>query len=151
MKKLAAIVVALLMCVSGTAVSAEGFSAKSNGAAIFDFEDHAFFTVKMQQNENIYLSLDTEYQKEAAQQLREKTGKEASAFYYFDTDEHSFLRTGKLFLQAQEGQTLYQLEDGEIIELDAEFEQGYIIGKDGKKISGFVLNTKLPGNYIVAE
>ena len=81
MKKWIAAAVAVLMCAAGTVVSADSFSANGQAAAVFDFEDNAFFTVPMQKGETIYLALDTSYRSEEAEQLLEQTGKEADAFY----------------------------------------------------------------------
>lgn len=147
MKKFAAAAAAMMLCLCSTAVSAAG------ARAVFDFGDDAFFAVKMQENESVYLELDTSYDKQAAEELFEQTGKEADRFYSFDTGEEGFLRTGELFLQAEEGQTLYQIErDGSITETDAEYvSDGLYVGKDGKRMNGFVLQTKELGRYVVAE
>ena len=106
----------------------------------------------MQENESVYLELDTTYDKQLSQSLFEQTGMEADRFYRFDTGEQEFLRTGELFLQAEEGQTLYQIEDGSFSQLEAEYVQdGMYVGKDGKKMSGFVVQTKELGEYVIAE
>lgn len=56
-------------------------------------------------------------------------------------------------MQAEEGQTLYQIEeDGSFSQLEAEYVQdGMYVGKDGKKMSGFVVQTKELGEYVIAE
>lgn len=152
MKKWIAAAVAVLMCAAGTVVSADSFSANGQAAAVFDFEDNAFFTVPMQKGETIYLALDTSYRSEEAEQLLEQTGKEADAFYCFDTNGESFARSGLLFLQAQPEQTVYErTEDGLYEEIQSEYRQGYTIGKDGEKIGGFVIKTKQPGDYLIAD
>ena len=92
-KWIAAAALALCMAATGVSVSASGAS------AVFDFGDNAFFTVRMQENESVYLSLDTEYDRQLAQTVWEETGLEADRFYQFDTGEGGFLRTGEAFLQ----------------------------------------------------
>lgn len=152
MKKLAAAALAAMMCMASTAVSAAGVRAEQKGNAVFDFGDSAFFSVRMYEGESIYLELDTDYQQELAEQLSEQTGQEADRFYRFDTGEQSFARTGELFLAAQEDQTVYQIEeDGTITQPEAEYAQGLFVGKDGQRISGYVIRTKTLGNYVVAE
>lgn len=152
MKKLAAAALAAMMCMASTAVSAAGVRAEQKGNAVFDFGDSAFFSVRMYEGESIYLELDTDYQQELAEQLSEQTGQEADRFYRFNTGEQSFARTGELFLAAQEDQTVYQIEeDGTITQPEAEYAQGLFVGKDGQRISGYVIRTKTLGNYVVAE
>ena len=64
----------------------------------------------------------------------EETGLEADRFYQFDTGEEGFLRTGELFLQADEDQQVYEIaEDGSIDEVEAKYAHGYTIGKDGER------------------
>lgn len=143
-KWIAAAALALCMAATGVSVSASGAS------AVFDFGDNAFFTVRMQENESVYLSLDTEYDRQLAQTVWEETGLEADRFYQFDTGEEGFLRTGELFLQADENQQVYEIaEDGSIDEVEAQYAHGYTIGKDGERISGYVIRTRNLGRYVV--
>ena len=132
MKRLIAAAAAMMICLCSVPVSA------SSAKAVFDFGDDAFFAVKMQENESVYLELDTTYDKQLSQSLFEQTGMEADRFYRFDTEE---------------GQTLYQIEeDGSFSQLEAEYVQdGMYVGKDGKKMSGFVVQTKELGEYVIAE
>lgn len=146
MKRLAAAAMALMMGMASMSVSA------ASAKAVFDFGDNAFFRVPMQQGESVYLALDTQYNKETAQQVLDETGREADRFYSFDMGDTQFYRTGELFLEGEETQSVYALlEDGTLEELDAEYTQGYVIGKDGKRMNGFVLRTKTLGNYIIVE
>ncbi len=147
MKRLIAAAAAMMICLCSAPVSA------SSAKAVFDFGDDSFFAVKMQENESVYLELDTTYDKQLSQSLFEQTGMEADRFYRFDTGEQEFLRTGELFLQAEEGQTLYQIEeDGSFSQMEAGYVQdGMYVGKDGKKMSGFVVQTKELGEYVIAE
>ena len=101
----------------------------------------------------VYLLEDDESIRRFVIYALRQTGMEADRFYRFDTGEQEFLRTGELFLQAEEGQTLYQIEeDGSFSQLEAEYVQdGMYVGKDGKKMSGFVVQTKELGEYVIAE
>ena len=59
-------------------------------------------------------------------------------------------RAGELFLQADEDQQVYEIaEDGSIDEVEAQYAHGYTIGKDGEKISGYVIRTRDLGRYVV--
>lgn len=60
------------------------------------------------------------------------------------------MRTGELFLQADEDQQVYEIaEDGSIDEVEAQYADGYTIGKDGEKINGYVIRTHDLGRYVV--
>lgn len=127
-------------------------AAAAPAAAVFDFGDSAFLTLPMQQEESLYLALDTDYDRQLAQLLYEQTGREADRFYRFDTGEQEFWRTGELFLQAREDQQLYEIdEDGQPVLLEAEYATGYTIGGSGSRMSGYLLYTKKPDSYIVAD
>lgn len=100
--------------------------------AVFDFQDKAFWLFQ-QQEESIYLSLNTDYDRQLAQLVYEQTGQEADCFYRFDTADQEFLRTATLFLQADEDQQLYELdENGQLVLVEADYTTGYTIGKDGE-------------------
>ena len=127
-------------------------AAAAPAAAVFDFGDSAFLTLPMQQEESLYLALDTDYDRQLAQLLYEQTGREADRFYRFDTGEQELLRTATLFLQADEDQQLYELdEDGQLVLAEADYTTGYTIGKDGNRLNGYLLHTKQPGCYILAD
>lgn len=143
---IAATAAALMVCTAGVSAAA----APAN--AVFDFGDKAFLTLPMQQEESIYLALNTDYDRQLAQLVYEQTGREADCFYHFDTAEQEFLRTATLFLQAREDQQLYELdEDGQLVLVEADYTTGYTIGKDGNRLNGYLLHTKQPGCYILAD
>ena len=82
----------------------------------------------------------------------EQTGREADCFYRFDTAEQELLRTATLFLQADEDQQLYELdEDGQLVLVEADYTTGYTIGKDGERLNGYLLHTKHLGCYVVTD
>lgn len=143
---IAATAAALMLCTASVTATA------APASAVFDFGDSAFLTLPMQQEESIYLALDTDYDRQLAQLVYEQTRREADRFYRFDTAEQKFLRTGELFLQAREDQQLYEIdEDGQLILTEAEYTTGYTIGGDGSRMSGYLLRTKQPGSYVVVD
>lgn len=143
---IAATAAALMVCTASVAATA----APAN--AVFDFQDKAFLTLPMQQEESIYLSLNTDYDRQLAQLVYEQTGQEADCFYRFDTADQEFLRTATLFLQADEDQQLYELdENGQLVLVEADYTTGYTISKDGNRLNGYLLHTKQPGCYILAD
>lgn len=104
MKRLIAAAAAMMICLCSAPVSA------SSAKAVFDFGDDAFFAVKMQENESVYLELDTTYDKQLSQSLFEQTGMEADRFYRFDTGEQEFLRTGELFCRQRKDRPCIRLK-----------------------------------------
>ncbi len=140
---IAATAAALMVCTASVAATA----APAN--AVFDFQDKAFLTLPMQQEESIYLSLNTDYDRQLAQLVYEQTGQEADCF---DTADQEFLRTATLFLQADEDQQLYELdENGQLVLVEADYTTGYTIGKDGERLNGYLLHTKHLGCYVVTD
>ena len=104
---IAATAAALMVCTASIAATA------ASANAVFDFQDKVFLTLPMQQEESIYLSLNTDYDRQLAQLVYEQTGQEADCFYRFDTAEQELLRTATLFLQADEDQQLYELDEND--------------------------------------
>ena len=147
MKRLIAAAAAMMICLCSAPVSA------SSAKAVFDFGDDAFFAVKMQENESVYLELDTTYDKQLSQSLFEQTGMEADRFYRFDTGEQEFCAQANCFCRQRKDRPCIRIEeDGSFSQLEAEYVQdGMYVGKDGKKMSGFVVQTKELGEYVIAE
>ena len=143
---IAATAAALMVCTASVAATA------ASANAVFDFQDKVFLTLPMQQEESIYLSLNTDYDRQLAQLVYEQTGQEADCFYRFDTAEQELLRTATLFLQADEDQQLYELdEDGQLVLVEPDYTTGYTIGKDGERLNGYLLHTKHLGCYVVTD
>lgn len=151
MKKwIAAAAAACLVCLAATSVSVAG-TTYGQGTAVFDFGDHAFFTVKMYQGQSVYLSLDEQYDAQLAQEFYEQVGVEADQMLRFDMDGQQFARTGALFVKADEDQHVYELtEDGDFAQLEAEYVESYVVGKDGQRLSGYVISTNHLGDYVIA-
>ena len=119
-----------------------------NGTAVFDFADKAFFTVKMYSGESMYLDLSTAYDKAIAGEM----DAEADSFYKFDNDNANFSRTGELIIVTDDSSLVpYEIdEDGNFVEVDAQYVEDYAIAHTNKKVDGFVFNTKTLGNYVLS-
>ena len=98
---IAATAAALMVCTASVAATAASVN------AVFDFQDKVFLTLPMQQEESIYLSLNTDYDRQLAQLVYEQTGREADCFYRFNTAEQELLRTARLVLQQDKNEQLY--------------------------------------------
>ena len=119
-----------------------------NGTAVFDFADKAFFTVKMYSGESMYLDLSTAYDKAVAGEM----DAEADSFYKFDNDNANFSRTGELIIVSDDSSLVpYEIdEDGNFVEVDAQYVEDYAIAHTNKKVDGFVFSTKTLGNYVLS-
>lgn len=138
---------ALALCMAATGVSVSASAPK----AVFDFGDSAFFAVRMEQGESVYLALDTQYDRAAAQQFFADTGLEADRFFRFDTGEEDFWHTGELLLQADEGEKVYKMEeDGSFTELDVPYVNSLTVGNKSDKFSGYLIKTRELGSYVIA-
>ena len=119
-----------------------------NGVAVFDFADKAFFTVKMYSGESMYLDLSTAYDKAIAGEM----DAEADSFFKFDNDNANFSRTGELLIVSDDSSLVpYEIDaDGNFVEVDAQYVEGYAIAHTNSKVNGFVFNTKALGNYVLS-
>lgn len=124
------------------------WKAKENGVAVFDFADKAFFTVKMYKGETMYLDLSTAYDKAIAGDM----GVEADSFYKFDNTNANFARTGELVIVSNDDTLVpYEIdEDGNFVELDADYVTNYAIAHTNQKVNGFRFDTKQLGNYVLS-
>lgn len=119
-----------------------------NGTAVFDFNDQAFFTVKMYSDEKIYLNLDTSYQKDVAADY----DADFDSFYDFVGSNANFSRQGELILESDDPNlNVYEIVgDNELIPVDAEYVEDYQITHTNDKINGYVFRTKELGNYVLS-
>ena len=119
-----------------------------NGTAVFDFADKAFFTVKMYSGESMYLDLSTAYDKAIAGEM----DAEADSFFKFDNDNANFSRTGELIIVSDDSSLVpYEIDaDGNFVEVDAQYVEGYAIAHTNEKVNGFVFSTKALGNYVLS-
>ena len=118
------------------------------GTATFDFEDGAYFTVKMVSEEEVILNLSTAYDK-AVDAL---FGYDADlSFYNFKGTKDAFTKTGELFIEADEDTFVYEIVDGKIVEIEAEYVEEYKVANTSKAKAGWVIETKELGYYIVSD
>ena len=93
---IAATAAALMVCTASVAATA------ASANAVFDFQDKVFLTLPMQQEESIYLSLNTDYDRQLAQLVYEQTDKRQTVFIAlippsrnFCAPQHCFCRQMK--------------------------------------------------------
>lgn len=124
------------------------WKANDNGVAVFDFADKAFFTVKMYKGETMYLDLSTAYDKAIAGDM----GVDADSFYKFDNTNANFSRAGELVIVTNDDTLVpYEIdEDGNFVELDADYVTNYAIAHTNQKVNGFRFDTKQLGNYVLS-
>lgn len=124
------------------------WKAKENGVAVFDFADKVFFTVKMYKGETMYLDLSTAYDKAIAGDM----GVDADSFYKFDNTNANFARAGELVIVTNDDTLVpYEIdEDGNFVELDADYVTNYAIAHTNQKVNGFRFDTKQLGNYVLS-
>ena len=119
-----------------------------NGTAVFDFEDKAFFTVKMYSEEKMYLDLSTAYQKAVAGEY----DAEFDNFFKFQGTNANFSRTGELIIESNDPNLfVYEIDsDNNLYPVDAKYVKDYQITHTNDKINGYVFNTKTLGNYVLS-
>ncbi len=119
-----------------------------NGTAVFDFEDKAFFTVKMYSEEKMYLDLSTAYQKAVANEY----DAEFDNFFKFQGTNANFSRTGELIIESNDPNLfVYEIDsDNNLYPVDAKYVKDYQVTHTNDKINGYVFNTKTLGNYVLS-
>ena len=119
-----------------------------NGTAVFDFQDKAFFTVKMYSEEKMYLDLSTAYQKAVAGEY----DAEFDNFFKFQGTNANFSRTGELIIESNDPNLfVYEIDsDNNLYPVDAKYVKDYQITHTNDKINGYVFNTKTLGNYVLS-
>ena len=119
-----------------------------NGTAVFDFEDEAYFTVKMVSEEKVVLNLSMAYDKAIDKAYNEYDAD--LSFYNFKGTKDAFTKTGELFIPADDETFIYEIVDGELVEVDAEYVEDYEVDGFSEK-DGWVIKTKELGYYVVAD
>ena len=118
------------------------------GEAIFDFNDDTYFTVKMVSEEKVTLNLSKAYDK-AVDALFDY---EADlSFYNFKGTKDAFTKTGELFIPADEDTFIYEVVDGELVEVEATWTDEYTVSDVNKEYEGYVIETKELGYYVVSD
>ena len=124
------------------------WEAKENGEATFDFDSDAYFTVKMVKNEAVVLNLSRAYNKDIDKAYNDNDGD--MEFYNFKGTKDEFTKVGELFIPAKADTFIYEVVDGELVEVDAEWYDSYKV--DGFKAKkGWVIDTNELGYYVVAD
>ena len=120
----------------------------AKGTAVFDFDDDVYFTVKMVSEEEVILNLSTAYDKA----IDALFGYDADlSFYNFKGTKDAFTKTGELFIEADEDTFVYEIVDGKIVEIEAEYVEEYKVANTSKAKAGWVIETKELGYYIVSD
>ncbi len=116
------------------------------GTAIFDFEDEAYFTVKMVSEEAVVFNyVSGNFNKD----MEKAFDYEADyTWYNFKGESDNFYRTGELFIPAKDDTFIYAW-DGELVEIEAEYVEDYKIG--GMDKDGWVIETNELGYYVVSD
>ena len=128
----------------------------TKGTATFDFDDAVYFTVKMVSEEKVTLNLSTAYDKAI-----DKAYNEYDAdlnFFNFKGSNDAFTKTGELFIATEdlydgEGEDcfIYEVVDGELVEVEATWTDEYTITDVTEEYEGWVIETNELGYYVVAD
>ncbi len=119
----------------------------AKGEATFDFADEAFFTVKMYSEDKVTFNFSQTYDK-AVDKLFDY---EVVEFYNFKGSKDAFSKVGELFIPADEDTFIYEIVDGEAVEVEAEYVEDYTITNVLKKHSGWLIETDELGYYVVSD
>ena len=120
--------------------------ADKRGVATFDFEDNAYFTVKMYPEEEVILNFDSNVDKDLVKEYRDVDFE----FYNFNGTKDEFLAEGELMLVADKDAVVYEVVDDKLVKVDAEYVEDYKVAGVDKK-DGFVIETAELGHYVVAS
>ncbi len=117
------------------------------GVAVFDFEDAAYFTVKMVSGEAVVFNFKTYNYLKAIEKAFDY---EADYTYYnFRGESDDFYKTGELFIPADDETFIYGWKASKLVEIDAEYVEDYKV--DGVKMDGWLIETNELGYYVVAD
>ncbi len=117
------------------------------GTAIFDFEDEAYFTVKMVSEEAVVFNFETLNYVKAIEKAFDYEADYTT--YNFKGESDKFVRTGELFIPAKDDTFIYAWDGEELVEIEAEYVEDYKIG--GMDKDGWVIETNELGYYVVAD
>lgn len=120
----------------------------TKGTAVFDFEDNAYFTVKMISEEKVTLNVSYAYDKAIDKEYNEYDAD--LDFYNFKGSKDSFTKVGELFIPAAKDTYIYEIVDGKVVEVEAEYNKAYKVDGFSAK-AGWVIETKDLGYYVVAD
>ena len=117
------------------------------GTAVFDFENAAYVTVKMIPEEEVIFNFTQAYDKAIDKAYNEYDAD--LSFYNWKGTKDEFTKTAELFIPADKDSFIYEIVDGELVEVDAEYVKDY--EDDADEVDGWVISTKELGYYVVAD
>jgi len=117
------------------------------GTAIFDFEDVAYFTVKMIPEEEVIFNFESLSYVKAIEKIFDYEGDYTT--YNFKGTKDEFAKVGELFIEADDESFIYGWDGEALVEIEAEYVKDYDI--DGVNVGdGWVIETKELGYYVVS-
>jgi len=120
---------------------------EAKGTAIFDFEDVAYFTVKMIPEEEVIFNFESKDYVKAIEKIFDYEGDYTT--YNFKGSKDEFSKVGELFIEADEDTFIYGWDGEALVEIEAEYVEDYDI--DGVNVGdGWVIETKELGYYVVS-
>ena len=113
-----------------------GFVGDSEEEFTFECDDDSFFTVNTVGQSKLLLSATTDFDSKIADLYPDAN------LNFFYGNGATFNKTGVLTLAAEEGSYLYQLKDGAMVRLNAEYDE---------YDEAFIIKTKTLGQYIISD
>ncbi len=119
------------------------------GTAVFNLgDDAAYFTVKMISEEKVVINLSQKFDKTIDNEYNEHDAD--VDFYNFKGTSDEFTKKGELVIPADEDTFIYEVVDGELVAVEAEYVEDYKVG-NYKKVDGWMIETDELGYYVVAD
>lgn len=113
-------------------------------AAVLDFDNEfAYVEVKLTPDSKYEVASNTDYNKSVAKNYPE-------ADLEFVKLYGDFEKTADVVLVADEDSYIYEVVDGELVAVDAEYVENYKFS-NGTKVDGFLFNTKELGQYAISD
>ena len=113
-------------------------------AAVLDFDNEmAYVEVKLTPNGKYEVASNTDYNKSVAKNYPE-------ADLEFVKLYGDFEKTADVVLVADKDSYIYEVVDGELVAVDAEYVEDYKFS-NGTKVDGFLFNTKELGQYAISD
>jgi len=120
----------------------------TKGTAVFDISDSAYIKVKMIPEEEVIFNFSQAYDKAIDKKYNDYDAD--LTFYNFKGTQDVFTKTATLLIPADEDTYIYEIVDGELVEVEAEWVDDYKMDGLTKK-DGWVIETKELGYYVVAD
>ena len=120
----------------------------TKGTAVFDISDSAYIKVKMIPEEEVIFNFSQAYDKAIDKKYNDYDAD--LTFYNFKGTQDVFTKTATLLIPADEDSYIYEIVDGELVAVEAEWVDDYKMDGLNKK-DGWVIETKELGYYVVAD